>query len=214
MKKSPATPKENEERYRALFNSSFELIYLHDLKGNFIDANPTALKLLGYNKEELGSLNFSSLLDGGQIWKAMKALNEIKKHGRQKEPTEYRLKTKNGTFIDVETTAEIVYRDGKPYAIQGIARNITEQKQAKQILKESEDKYRTLFETTPDLIVETDEKGILLAVNPAMADHFGIPVEKLIGKNIFDILPKEITEERAKIARKALKDGEISNKRG
>ena len=42
-----------------------------------------------------------------------------------------------------------------------------------------------------------------------MAGHFGIPVEKLMGKNIFDILPKEVTEERAKIARKALKDGEI-----
>ena len=207
--KSTVTPKENEERYRALFNSSFELVYLHDLKGNFIDANPTALKLLGYNKEELGSLNFSSLLDRGQIWKAMKALNEIKKYGRQKEPTEFRLKIKNGTFIDVETTAEIVYRDGKPYAIQGIARDITERKQAQKILKESVDKYRTLFEATPDLIVETDEKGILLAVNPAMAGHFGIPAEKLIGKNIFDILPKDVTEERAKIARKAFKDGEI-----
>ncbi|MBE3136903.1 MAG: PAS domain S-box protein [Thermoplasmata archaeon] len=204
--KSTTTPKENEERYEALFNSSFELIYLHDLKGNFIDANPTALKLLGYKKEELASLNFSSLLDSGQRWKAMKALNEIKKNGRQKEPTEYRLKTKNGTFIDVETTAEIVYRDGKPYAFQGIARNITEQKQAKQILKESEDKYKRLFDSSPDLICETDEKGNVLVANSNMTKSMGVPAEKLIGKNVFDIFPGEIAEERAKIARKALEE--------
>ena len=204
--KSTATPKENEERYRALFNSSFELIYLHDLKGNFIDANPTALKLLGYNKEDFGSLNFSSLLDSGQRWKAMKVLNEIKKHGRQKEPTEYRLKTKYGTFIDVETTAEIVYRDGKPYAIQGIAHNITEQKQSQQIVKESEEKYRRLFDSSPDLIIETDEKGNILAINPMMLKSIGVPSDKLIGKNIFDIFPREIAEERAKIARTALKE--------
>ena len=204
--KSTTTPKENEERYEALFNSSFELIYLHDLKGNFIDANPTALKLLGYKKEELASLNFSSLLDSGQRWKAMKALNEIKKNGRQKEPTEYRLKTKNGTFIDVETTAELVYRDGKPYAFQGIARNITQQKQTKQILKESEEKYRSLFDSSPDLIVETDEKGNILAMNPMMVKSIGVPSDKLIGKNVFDILPRETAEERAKIARKALEE--------
>jgi PAS domain S-box-containing protein len=204
--KITATPKENEERYQALFNSSFELVYLHDLKGNFIDANPTALKLLGYSKEELGSLNFSSILDGGQIWKAMKALNEIKKYGHQKESTEYRLKTKNGTIIDIETTAEKVYRDGKPYAIQGIAHNITEQKQAKQILKESEEKFRRLFDSSPDLIIETDEKGNILAMNPMMVKSIGVPADKLIGKNIFDILPREIAEERAKIARTALKE--------
>ena len=171
--KSTATPKENEERYRALFNSSFELVYLHDLNGNFIDANPTALKLLGYSMEEFGSLNFSSLLDSGQIWKAMKALNEIKKFGRQKEPAEFRLKSKNGTCIDVETTAELVYRDGTPYAIQGIAHNITEHKQAKQILKESEEKFRRLFDSSPDLIIETDEKGNILAMNPMMVKSIG-----------------------------------------
>ncbi len=204
--KSTPTLKENEERYRALFNSSFELIYLHDFKGNFIDANPTALKLFGYSKEELSSINFSALLDSGQIWKAMKTLNEIKKNGRQKEPVEYRLKTKNGTFIDVETTAEVVFRNGKPDAISGIAHNITEQKKMKQILIESEEKYRILFDSSPELIIETDDKGNILAMNSMMAKSMGAPSEKLIGKNVYDIFPREIAEERAKIARTALKE--------
>jgi len=198
---------ESEERYKALFHSPFQLIYLHDFRGKFLDANPAALKLLGYNKEELGTLNFSSFLDKGQLWKAIKTLKEIKKYDRQKEPTEYRLKTKNGTYIDIETTAEIVYRNGKPYVIQGIAHDITEQKKTEKTIKESETKYRGLFNSSPDLIIETDEKGNILALNQMMAKSLGAPAEKLIGKNICDNFPKEIAEERATIARKALKDG-------
>jgi len=198
---------ESEERYKALFHSPFQIIYLHDFRGKFLDANPAALKLLGYNKEELGTLNFSSFLDKGQLWKAIKTLKEIKKYGRQKEPTEYRLKTKNGTYIDIETTAEIVYRNGKPYGIQGIAHDITEQKKTEKTIKESEAKYRGLFNSSPDLIIETDEKGNILALNQMMAKSLGAPAEKLIGKNISDNFPKEIAEERATIARKALKDG-------
>jgi PAS domain S-box-containing protein len=197
---------ESEERYKALFNGSFELIYLHDFKGNFIDANPVAFKLLGYDKEELTSINFSSLLDKGQFWKAIKTIKEIKKYGRQKKPTEFRLKTKNGTFVDIETTAEMVYRNGKPYAIQGIAHDITERKNAEATLKESQEKYKRLFDSSPDLIIETDEKGNMLAINPMMAKSMGAPSEKLIGKNIFDIFPKEIAEQRAKIARKAFEE--------
>jgi PAS domain S-box-containing protein len=198
--------RESEERYKALFHSPFQLIYLHDFKGNIFDANPMTLKLLNYNKEELGTLNFSSFLDKGQLRKAIKTLKEIKKYGRQKEPTEYRLKTKNGTYIDIETTAEIVYRNGKPYAIQGIAHNITERKKAEAALKESQEKYKRLFDSSPELIIENDEEGNILAVNSAMTKSLGTPAEKLIGKNIFDILPREIAEERAKIARKAFEE--------
>ena len=53
---------ESEERYRALFERSLELVYLCDFEGNFIDANDIALKSIGYTKKDIKSLNFSSLL--------------------------------------------------------------------------------------------------------------------------------------------------------
>jgi PAS domain S-box-containing protein len=119
---------------------------------------------------------------------------------------EYRVKTKNGTFVDIETTAEVLYHNGKPYAVQGMARDITGRKKAEQSIKESQEKYKRLFDSSPDLIIETDEEGNVLAVNPMMAKSMGAPSEKLIGKNIFDIFPKEIVEQRATIARKAFKE--------
>jgi len=117
-----------EERYDSLFNSSFELVYLSDFKGRFIDANIAALKLLGYKREELRSITFTSLLDRGQILKAFNAVREIKKFGYQKNIQEFKLKCKNGEFIYVESRGSLIYHDGKPFAIQGIARNITERK--------------------------------------------------------------------------------------
>ena len=54
--------RESEERYRALFERSLELVYLCDFEGNFIDANDVALESLGYTKDDIKSLNFVSLL--------------------------------------------------------------------------------------------------------------------------------------------------------
>jgi len=85
-------------------------------------------------------------------------------------------------------------------------RDITERKKAEENLRQSEEKFRILFDSSPELIIETDEKGNISAMNPMMAKSMGAPSEKLIGKNIFDIFPKEIAEERAKTARTALKE--------
>ena len=56
-------------------------------------------------------------------------LREVKKYGKQKTPTEFRLKCKNGSYVEVETTSSIIYHEGKPIAIQGIAREITFRKE-------------------------------------------------------------------------------------
>ena len=58
---------ESEERYRALFERSLELVYLCDFEGNFIDANDAAPELLGYSKDNIKSLNFMSLLGKDQL---------------------------------------------------------------------------------------------------------------------------------------------------
>ena len=117
-----------EERYNSLFDNSMDLVYICDFKGRFIDANKSALRLLGYKYQDIKSLNFSSLLDSGQFLKAYSVIREIKKFGYQKNIQEFKLRKKNGEFIYVESMGTLIYRDGKPYAIQGIARDITDRK--------------------------------------------------------------------------------------
>ena len=130
--------RESEERYKALFERSLELVYLCDFEGNFIDANDAALELLGYTKDDIKSLNFGSLLTDDQLPLVVDTAEEILKTGSQKEVAEYKLRRKNGEYVYVESMGAIIYRKGKPYAIQGIARNITDRKQADETLRTSE----------------------------------------------------------------------------
>ena len=120
--------RESDERYRGIFERSLELVYLCDFEGNFIDANDAALEGLGYTKKDMKSINFASLLDEHQLPRAIEAVEEMLKTGSQKSIIEFQLKRKDGGHISIESKGAIIYREGKPYAIQGVARNITERK--------------------------------------------------------------------------------------
>jgi diguanylate cyclase (GGDEF)-like protein/PAS domain S-box-containing protein len=135
-KKAEMSLKQSEERYRALFDSSLELVYLHDFEGRFLDANRATLELFGYSKEEISTLNFASLLDPEDIPRAIDALKGVNRPGAHREMHEFRLRRKDGSYVYIETQASLIRRDGKPYAIQGIARNIDERKMFEQLLSE------------------------------------------------------------------------------
>ena len=74
-----------KDQYKVLFEKSIDAIYLHDLMGNFIDPNPAALDLLGYSKEEVPSINISSLLSEDQSKVAFERLEEIIAKGSLQE---------------------------------------------------------------------------------------------------------------------------------
>ncbi|KYK20770.1 hypothetical protein AYK21_05545 [Thermoplasmatales archaeon SG8-52-2] len=132
--------RDTEERYKSLFEGSMDMIYICDFKGNFIDANKAALKILGYSHENIKSQNFSTIIDRSHVLEAFKVIREIKKYGYQKSVREFKLRCKNGEYVYVESINSLLYRDGKPYAIQGIARDITERKLAEfKIKNRSED---------------------------------------------------------------------------
>jgi len=126
------------ERYKALSERSMDCLYIHDFEGNFIDANHAVLDLLGYKKNEILYLSFFSILSEDQIPLAMKLLEEVKRIGFHKKSIEFKLKHKNGNSICVRIRASLVYKDGKPFAIQGIAMDITELKQMIEELRKSQ----------------------------------------------------------------------------
>lgn len=154
-KKSEEILKEKEERYRSIFDSPFNLIYTFDFKGNFIDANQAALDLLGYKKEDVGSLNFSDLIDKKQLFRAFRRIREIQKKATDIEPLEYKLKCKDGRFKYVETMVSIINKDGKPYAIQGIGQDITKRKEAETGLKEA---HERLTQINKELEIKVKER--------------------------------------------------------
>jgi len=78
-KQAEIAAKESEERFRSLFDRSLECIYIHDFKGQLIDANQATLDLLGYDREDIPSTNFVSLLVPDQLPQALQQLKEIQR---------------------------------------------------------------------------------------------------------------------------------------
>lgn len=199
---------ESDERYRTLFERSLDAVYVHDFEGRFLDANDVALRLLGYSREEIRGLSFADLLDDAQLEVAMATTRELATTGRQAKPVTYRLKRKDGTYIEMETAAAVVHNNGKPAAIQGVARDITARKEAEDALRESEAKYRHIFETVQDIFYRTDAKGIITEISPSVS-RWGYNREDLIGTQVLDVY--ENPRQRKALLKALFEKGEVTD---
>jgi two-component system cell cycle sensor histidine kinase/response regulator CckA len=171
--------RESEERYKALFNRSLDCVFLTDFRGNFLDANQAALDMLGYRREDITTHTFESLLTQDQLPLAFRMVEEVKATGHQKHLTEYRLFRKDGKQVYVETQSSLIYHDGKPFALQGIARDVTERKQ----MEEERARLAAAVEQTGEAVIITDEKGAMVYVNPAFEKTTGYTRQEAMGQN-------------------------------
>jgi len=120
--------RESEERFRSLFDRSLDCIHVIDLEGRIIDTNMATFSLLGYSKSDLSSLRFESLIHQDQRPLFHKRLEDLMQTGFQQDLYEFKIRRKDGEYLDLETMASIIYHDGKPHSILGIARDITDRK--------------------------------------------------------------------------------------
>ena len=183
---------EANEKFKALFDRNLHCIFVHDFEGNFLDANEASLNLLGYSREEISSLNFASLIDENQMPKALSAIEEILQNGFVKNFFEFKLKTKNGIYVWVETDSSLIYKDGEPASILGVARDITDRKNAEEALRKSEAKYRQIIEHAPTGIYEIDLKNSkYLRVNDIMCEVTGYSREEFLSMTPMELLTEE-----------------------
>jgi len=178
--------RETHEKFSALYDRRLLCIYVHDFNGHFLDANTAALNLLGFHREEILSLNFSTLIDDDQLPKAFETLEEIRQSGSQKNFSEFKLRKKDGNYVWVETDSSLIYRDGEPYAVLGVARDITDRKNAEKALRESEEKFRTVAEQSPNMIF-INQKGRIVYANGKCEEVMKYSRDELYGSD-FDFL--------------------------
>jgi PAS domain S-box-containing protein len=126
QKQAEACLRDSEKRFRSLFDHSNDGILLLDFEGNIQDANPKMQQMLGYQIEELLPLQVSMLHPEAEHDTQQWALKEVKGNQRVKFTT--RLIRKDASLMDVEVSAAVVDQEKK--VIQGVIRDITEQKMA------------------------------------------------------------------------------------
>ncbi len=126
--------KESEEKLRHLFESANDAILVLDLEGNLIDANRTAYERLGYEKEEMLSMNISRLDPPEFAAMIPERIEQLKKHGKAIFETAHI--RKDGTVMPVEVNSRILELDGRKVFFS-VIRDITERKRAEEKLRAS-----------------------------------------------------------------------------
>jgi len=191
------------EKYKSIFERKLHCIYTHDFEGNFLEANDAALKLLGYSRQEMLLLNFAALIEEDQLSLALKTTDEILRTGFQQEFTEYMLKRKDGSFVLVETDGSLINRNNKPYAILGVARDISDRKKAAKALRESEAKYKQIVDHAPAGIYEVDLTTVKFTrVNDIMCRVTGYSREELLAMSPLDIISDKSKQHLAERTRR------------
>ncbi|MFX0079952.1 MAG: PAS domain S-box protein, partial [Candidatus Hermodarchaeota archaeon] len=182
---------ESEARYRGLFDELPVGLYRTSIDGQIIDANPALIKLLGARDiEELLALNASDFyVDRDEREHYEEILGQegiVTGHDVQ-------FKRLDGEMIWVHDTFRAIRdEDGAVQYYEGSLEDITDQKRAALALKESEEKYRTLVETSPDAITVTDLEGNVIMVNRQALQLYGVEDEKdLIGVSAFELIDPE-----------------------
>ncbi|NLX51076.1 MAG: PAS domain S-box protein [Deltaproteobacteria bacterium] len=203
---------ESEERFRALFDSSQDCVYVIDLAGGFIDANAAALQLLGYDRSEIPSLNILSLLDEADLADGVTEFAEIVRTGHQHFVGEHTLKTKDGGRIFVETRASLVYRDGKPHAVLGIARDTTQRRTAEMQLRRYADEISDLYNNAPCGYHTVGPDGTFRRINDTELKWLGYEREDIVGKKKWsDLMTAESAARYRKILPVVRRRGEKSD---
>lgn len=189
--------KESEESYRSVFDNASEAIYIQDRDGVFLDVNKAALNLYGYQKSEMVGATPTKLSapEKNNITDILKRLNDA--FDGKSQMFEFWGITKYGRVFP----KEVVLNRGKYFGkdvVFAMARDISERKNAEEVLMESEEKYRTLAEQVPVGIYRTSESGKFYYANPALAKILGFEkVEELMTHSVNEFFAN--TEERTEV---------------
>ena len=165
------TLKENEEKYRRLFENLQDVYYCTDGEGKITTVSPSVESFTLYKPEELIGTDMRQHYVKPEERDVF--LESILKQGRV-ENFETQLQRKDGTFVWVSTNA-ILKQDaeGRILGVEGITRDITRHKQAEKALQESEKRFRETIELLPSIVCEYDINGRITYVNTYGLKAFG-----------------------------------------
>ena len=200
--------RESEARYRQLFENANDIIYVHDLDGNYLSMNRVAEEVLGYTSEEALSMNMTAIIAPEHAEVIKQKLQKKIMGDAQQTIYEVDCLKKDGTRATLEVNSSIITKDGVPVAVQGIARDITERKASEEAVRRSEERYRDLYENANDLIYTHDLDGYFTSLNRAGEIITGYTRDEALKMNIGEVVAPEFLEAARTMTAKKIK-GEL-----
>jgi PAS domain S-box-containing protein len=178
--------REAVEQFRTILEATTDGFRVTDTEGRILEVNAVYCRLSGHTREELLGMRSADFAVGDGPDETLARLSRIAAGGSDRFETRHR--TRDGRVLDVEVSATAVPRTGK---FLTFVRDITAHRRAEQALRDSEERFRTLFEHATDGIVVIDLEGTIVDCNRRLCDNLGYAREELLGKPAELLYPPE-----------------------
>ncbi len=210
QKKTEEKLRQSEERLRAMMDASTESVLLADDQMNILAINRTAAQRFGRSVEELIGCNDEDLSKGvvpPAVVRSRRAkVRQVIRSGR---PVRFE-DERDGIIFDT-SMYPVFNSEGHVSQVAVFGRDITAQKKAEEKLQQSEERLRTLMDSSTDSVLLVDSDLKILAANRTVVQKLGISEEELIGRGPDELgvspFPRAVLKSRAQKARQVIRSG-------
>ncbi|MEI7896228.1 MAG: PAS domain S-box protein [bacterium] len=204
--------RKSEELYKSLISNSSELIILTDTKGITTFCSPQCEKVLGYPGDKFIGKIMPDIIHPDDVDRCQEAWENVFHKGQELEDFEYRIVDAQGGVRWVSHSVKMVGSDDPPVGLQNTIRNITDRKIAEEVIRVSEEKYRTMLNASPDGMVLINLKGIIIEVSVIGLNLFGADARvDMVGRNLSQFVPAEENNILTELLAKTTDEGLTQN---
>ena len=197
QKKAQEDLKKERDVIKSIFAATPDAVIITDLNGNFTEVNDKAIELLELgSRDELTGKNFSIFIAPDDRGLALHNFQKTLDYGGVNNVQLNVVTASNGQFPLEYSTSLLHSIEGRPTNIVAVGRNIALRKKAELALTESEQRYRALAESSPDIIFVIDRDGTIKYANSKASTIAGLAEGQANGRNIAEFFGQLINEKQ------------------
>lgn len=199
----------SNELYHSLLETSQDLIWRCDADGRYTYLNLAWEQVFGYELDEMLGKKISDFQSFENAMHNLSIFNRLML-GETLDHYESTHISKSGDEIHLVFNAMFLTDENNEFiGASGTAYDITERKRMEKALRESEEKYRIMFEESSDSIFTLTDKGQYRYVNQAFSRGVGKPVDEIVGRTLWDVFPKEEADKRFASLSNSIRSGQV-----
>src|SRR3954471_23657453 len=192
----------SERRFRSLVQNSSDLVTIVAPDSTILYASASAERIVGYSAGDLVGTALLDYLEGTDIDRVRGLLHNS--NGKSSGPVEFSLRRADGSPVWLEAVGSNLLTDPTIRGIVLNARDVSERKRADSALRESEERYRDLFDNASDLVCMVDPAGVLLYANHAWQEGTGYGADEIGNLQLSDILYPDSRQHYAGVIERVL----------